>query len=186
MVTIGSLWLAILLSGVLVWIASAVIWMALPHHKSDYRGLPDEDAAVQALRPQNLAPGQYDIPHVTSMAQIKEPEVVKRFDEGPVGFMTILPSGVPAMGRNMALSVLYFLVVGFMVAYVTGRTVGPGAEYLQVFRVSGTVGWLAYGWGVVPDAIWFGRPWSGVLKHLVDALIYGLLTAGVFGWLWPG
>ena len=37
----------------------------------------------------------------------------------------------------------------------------------------------------VPDAIWFGRPWSFVMKGQFDALLYALLTAGVFGWMWP-
>jgi hypothetical protein len=23
------------------------------------------------------------------------------------------------------------------------------------------------------------------IKHVIDGLIYGLLTAGTFGWLWP-
>jgi hypothetical protein len=71
------------------------------------------------------------------------------------------------------------------VAYLTGRTLSPGTEYLTVFRVAGTTAWLAYGAASVTDAIWFGRPWSSVVKTLIDALIYGMLTAGVFGWLWP-
>jgi hypothetical protein len=28
-------------------------------------------------------------------------------------------------------------------------------------------------------------PWSIVLKESFDGLIYSLLTAGTFGWLWP-
>lgn len=185
MVTIGSLWLAILLSGVIVWVASALIWTVLPYHKSDFKKLPNEEAARNALKPQNLAPGQYNILYLSSMAEFKKPEVIKKMEEGPVGFITILPRGVPSMGKNMALSFIYYLVIGLLVAYVTGRTVAPGTEYLAVFRVAGTVAWLAYGTAVIPEAVWFGRPWSVVGKNLFDALIYGLLTAGVFGWLWP-
>ena len=59
MVTIGALWLPILLSAVAVWVASAIIWMVMPYHKSDFRKLPDEDAALRALTPQGLVPGQY-------------------------------------------------------------------------------------------------------------------------------
>jgi len=44
---------------------------------------------------------------------------------------------------------------------------------------------LAYGFGSIPESIWFGRPWGNQLKTLIDGLCYGLLTAGVFGWLWP-
>ncbi len=185
MIGIDSLWLAILLSAVIVWFASAAIWMLLPHHKTDYKRLPDEDAARQTLRPQNLPPGQYNIPHMTSMKAMQEPEAKRKFDEGPVAFITVLPNGAPPMGRNMALSFVFFLVVGLFVAYVAGRTLTPGAEYLAVFRLTGVVAWAAYGFAVIQDAIWFGRPWSSVIKALFDAFVYALLTAGVFGWLWP-
>ncbi|MFQ6022809.1 MAG: hypothetical protein ACE5NW_08815 [Acidiferrobacterales bacterium] len=185
MVTLGSLWLAILLAAVVVWIASALIWMVLPHHKSDYKGLPDEEAARKALTPQDLAPGQYNIPHCASMEEMKKPEVQKKFEEGPAGFITILPRGVPAMGKPMVLTFVYYLIVGVIIAYVASRTLAPGADYLAVFRVTSTIAWLAYGAAIIPDAVWFGRPWSAVGKHLIDALVYALLTAGVFGWLWP-
>jgi hypothetical protein len=90
------------------------------------------------------------------------------------------------MAKGMVLSFVYYLAVSFCVAYVASRTISPGAAYLAVFRITGTVAWLAYGAGVVQDAVWFGRPWGAVGKHLIDSLAYGLFTAGVFGWLWPG
>lgn len=185
MVTLGALGLPILLSAVVVWIASAIVWMVLPHHKTDFKGLPNEEALRSALRPQNLAPGQYNFPHIPSRQAMKQPEIVRKFEEGPVGLLTLFPSGLPKMGKAMGLSFGYYVVIGFFVAYVAGRTLAAGADYLSVFRVAGTVAWLGYGWAAVPDAIWLGRPWSSVAKHLADALLYGLLTAGVFGWLWP-
>lgn len=183
MVTLGSLWLAILLAGLVSFLASAVIWTVMPHHKNDYKALPDEGAARAALGA--LAPGQYDIPHVSSPNELKKPEIRKLFEDGPVGFFTAVPRGVPNMGKMMVMSLVGFIVVSFLVAYVASRTLAPGTEYLQVFRITGTVAWLAYGFGVIPDTIWFGKPWSGLVKYLLDALVYGLLTGGVFGWLWP-
>lgn len=185
MVPIISLWLPILVSAVIVWIASSIIWMVLPHHKSDFKALPDEEEARKALTPQNLSPGQYDIPHLHEPAALKDPEVRKKFEEGPVGFFTVLPNRVPSMGKNILFSFLYYLLIGILVSYVAGRFLAPGSEYLRVFRLVGTVTWLAYGFGIFPEAIWFGRPWSSVIKQLIDSLIYALLTAGVFGWLWP-
>ena len=185
MVTIGALWLPILLSAAAVWVASMLVWTVLPHHKSDYARLPNEDAARQALAPQEIPPGLYNIPHVASRGDLQNPEVVRRFEEGPVGFITVLPSGVPTMGSKLVLSFVLYLAVGVVVAYLAGRTLASGTDYLSVFRITGTVAWLAYGVGTVPDAIWFGRPWSSVFKGLLDALVYGLLTAGFFGWLWP-
>lgn len=183
MIPIVSLWLPILLSAFFVLMASLVVWTVL--HRSDYKGLPDEDALLKALKPQDLKPGQYNFPNLTSRADLKKPEVIKQFEEGPVGFMTILPHGLPALGKNLLISFSYYVAVGFVVAYVASRTLSPEAPYLAVFRVTGTVAWLAYGTAVIPDAIWFGRPWRAVGQVLLDAFIYGLLTAGVFGWLWP-
>lgn len=186
MITLGSLWLAILLATILVWIAAALIWMVFPHHRTDYRGLPDEEAARSVLGAQNLAPGDYDIPHCTSSKDMQQPESKRKFEQGPVAFITVLPNRSPPMGRNMVLTVVFYLIVSIIVAYVASRTLQPEADYLLVFRITSTVAWLAYGFAVIPDAIWFGRPWSSIAKALADALVYALLTAGVFGWLWPG
>jgi hypothetical protein len=186
MVTIASLWLAILVSAVVVMIASLVVWAVLPYHKSDYKALPDEKAVREALSGQSLAPGQYDMPHLSSREEIQRPEVRQRFEAEPTGFMTIIPRGIPSVGKGMSYSLLYYLAVSVVVAYLASRTVPADAGNLGVFRVTGTVAWLAYGAGGVPDAIWFGRPWKVVGKQLLDALIYGFITAGVFGWFWPG
>lgn len=186
MVTLSSLWIAILLSAVVVWIASAVVWMVLPHHKSDFEALPDEEAARATLGAQGLAPGIYNVPHLDSMQQMKLPDAQRRFQEGPVAFITVLPKGTPAMGGKMALTFAFYLLVSVVVAYVTSRALSPGADYLAVFRLAGVTAWLAHGAAVIPDAIWFGKPWPVVAKQVLDGLAYALLTAGIFGWLWPG
>ena len=185
MVTMTSLWLAILLSALIVWIASAIVWMVLPHHKKDFRELPDEEATRSALGSQNVQPGQYHVPHMASMSEMKQPEGQRKLAEGPVAFITVLRPGAPALGKKLALSFLYYVLVGIAVAYVATRLLAAGADYLAVFRLTGTVAWLAYSAAVIPDAVWLGRPWSVVAKQLADGLAYALLTAGVFGWLWP-
>jgi hypothetical protein len=44
---------------------------------------------------------------------------------------------------------------------------------------------MAYGLGHFQTAIWYRRSCSTTLKDVFDGLVYGLLTAGTFGWLWP-
>ena len=185
MVTVGTVWLAIVLSAVAVWIVSAIVWMVLPHHKKDYAALPDEGAAIAALKTQNVQPGRYNFPHLHSPADLKEEENRRKFEEGPAGFLTVLPPGVPVMGKSMALQFVGYLVVSGFVAYVATRALPAGADYLQVLQIPGTVAFMAYGLGTIQDAIWFGRPWSDIGKNLFDALLYGSFTGGVFGWLWP-
>ena len=91
MVSLFSLWLPILLSAVAVWIISFIVWVVLPHHKSDYKKVANEDAARDALK--GLKPGLYNVPHVTARSDLQKPEVQKLFNDGPNGFLTILPNG---------------------------------------------------------------------------------------------
>jgi len=184
MVPLSALWLPIVLSAVIVFVASSVMHMLLKYHNSDYRKLPDEDKILAALRPANLTPGLYIFPHCTH-AEMKSPAIQDKLKQGPVGMMTIRPSGPVAMPKFLIQWVLYCLVIGFFVAYLTGHTVALGANYLVVFRVAGTAAFMAYGLGGLSNGIWKGQPWSSVIKEAVDGLVYGLLTAGTFGWLWP-
>lgn len=185
MVTIVSLWLPVVLASVIVFIASAVIWTVMPHHKSDFKPLPDETAARSALTPQAIPPGQYNIPNIASHDALKDPEVVKLFTDGPVGFLTILPRGVPNMGRAMGQSLVFYFVVSSTTAYLASISLSAGAQYWEVFRFVGTFAWATYALGILPDAIWFGRPWSAIGKQLLDALVYASLTAGAFAGFWP-
>jgi hypothetical protein len=49
----------------------------------------------------------------------------------------------------------------------------------------GAVGFLAYAAALAPPSIWMGKPWKITWKEMFDGLLYGLVTAGTFGWLWP-
>lgn len=185
MVPIVALWLPILLSAVIVFVASSIAHMVLPYHKSDYRKLPDEDKVLDALRAAGVTPGPvYQFPHCTHQ-NMKSQESMERFKRGPVGHLTIIPSGAPNMGKYLGLWFVYCVVIGIFVAYLTGRTLGAGTDYLMVFRVAGTTAFLGYSLAQVQDAIWKGQTWGVTFKHVFDGLIYGLLTAGTFGWLWP-
>jgi len=185
MVALSALWLPILLSAVIVFVASSIMHMVLPYHKGDYRQLPNEEGLLSTLRSASLRPGLYIFPYCDHK-DMKSPAVQEKFKQGPVGMMTIRPSGVPAMPKFLFQWFVYCLVIGFFVAYLTGHTLGPNTHYLAVFRVAGTAAFLAYGLGNLSNGIWKGRPWSMTIKEVIDGLIYGLLTAGTFGWLWPG
>jgi hypothetical protein len=168
-----------------VFVASSILHMVLPFHKSDYRKLPDEDKVVDALRVAGVTPGPvYAFPHCTPK-EMKSPEVVEKFKRGPVGLLTVRPNGAPGMGKYLALWFLNCVVVGIFVAYLTGRTRVSGTQYLEIFRVAGATAFMGYGVGQLQDSIWKGQTWGVTAKHVVDGLIYALLTAGTFGWLWP-
>jgi len=184
MVPLATLWLPIVLSAVIVFIASFIMHMVLPYHRSDYRQLPDEDKILAFLRSYNLKRGHYVFPYCLPK-DMKSPASIEKYKQGPVGFMTIMPSGPPAMPKFLVQWFLFCLLIGFFVAYLTGHTVATGAHYLAVFRVAGTAAFLAYGLGNLTNGIRRGHTWSATIKEVIDGLVYGLLTAGTFGWLWP-
>ena len=184
MVVLSSLWLPIVLSAVVVFMASFFVWMVLPHHRKDWTKLKDEDAVRKVLNDQGIGAGQYQMPYCKTAKEMADPEVKKRMDEGPVAILTVMP-GPPNMGRNLSMTFTHYLVVSFLVAYVAAHTVPADAAYLAVFRVVGTVAVLSYCAGLIPAAIWFGRSWSSTAWELLDGIAYGLLTAGTFAWLWP-
>ena len=185
MVSLTALWLPIVLSAVAVFVASSIIHMVLTYHRSEYQKLPGEDKLREAMRNEGVAPGFYSFPCAASTKDMSSPEMIEKYKQGPVGMMAVLPSGPPAMPKYLVNWFIFCLVIGVFVAYLSGRTLGAGTEYLAVFRIAGTTAFLGHAAGNATNSIWLGHPWSMSLKHMFDGLVYALLTAGIFGWLWP-
>ena len=179
--SIMTLWLPILASAAVAFIAGAVIWMVMPWHKTDWSKTADEEGVRAALK--GTRPGMYSLPHCADQAQFKDPKMQRKFIDGPQAFITVIPSGLPQMGGKLLMMFVYNLTVGVLCAYIVSRTLPAGADYLAVFRISGAVAFIAYGIAYIQESIWFGRSWSLTAKSLLDALIYAVLTGGVFGWL---
>lgn len=185
MTSLASLWLPILLSAVIVFVASSVLHMALPLHRGDYRKIPDEDKFMDALRPLSIPPGDYMVPRPSSMKEMGSPEFTEKMKKGPVMVLTVMPNGKTAIGKYMVLWCIYSAVVSLLAAYVAGRALPVGAPYLHVFRFAGTTAFIGYSVALWQLSIWYRRSWATSIKYTFDGLIYGCLTAGVFGWLWP-
>ncbi len=185
MVPILSLWLPIVLAAVFVFFASFLFHMLLPLHRNDYKQLPTEDAVMDALRPFDIPPGDYLVPCARSPEVMRTSEFQAKRKRGPVILMTVMQPGPVTMGKNLLQWFLYCVFIGVLVAYVTGRAVPAGTSYLQVFRFAGVTAFIAYSIAMWQDSIWYQRSWGTTMRNTLDGLIYGLLTAGTFGWLWP-
>jgi hypothetical protein len=187
MVSLVSLIIPILVASIVVFIASSIIHMVLPYHRSDLRKVPkqQEDDVLETMRRWNLPPGEYAVPLPDSMAGMKDPAFIAKMKKGPLVLMTLAPGAAPALGKSLLLWFVYILVVSKFVAYVTGRAVGPSADYLTVFRFAGTTAFMGYSLALLHESIWYRRSWIRTFKSMFDGLVYALLTAGVFGWLWP-
>lgn len=185
MVPALSLWLPIVLSAVGVFVVSSIVHMFLPWHRGDFSPVPNEDAAMDALRP--VPPGDYIMPYAGSPEAMKDPAFIEKRNRGPVVFMTVYPlHKATSMGPQLMMWFLYSLIVSLFAAYMAGRAVGPGADYLEVFRFAGTSAFGAYSLALMQNSIWYGRRWSTTLKSMLDGFLYACITAGFFGWLWPG
>lgn len=185
MTTLASLWLPILLSAAAVFAVSSLIHMMTPWHKSDYPKLADEDRVRDALRPLAIPPGDYMMPTPASREDMRSPEFAAKLTQGPNILLTVFPYGPPQMARPLTVWFLYGVIVSVIAAYVAGRALPPGSEYLRVFRFVGVTTFACYSVALWQASIWYHRPWSTTAKATIDGLLYALLTAGIFGWLWP-
>ncbi len=185
MTGLHQLWLPILLSAVFVFVLSSVIHMASPWHKSDYPAVPNEDAVAAALRPFAIPPGDYMLPRPATRADVRSAAFAEKLKLGPVMVLGVWPNGPTSMARNLGGWFLYCTVVGVFAAYVAGRALPPGTPYLRVFQLAGATAFVGYALALWQMSIWYRRAWSTTVKATVDGLLYALLTAGTFGWLWP-
>jgi hypothetical protein len=181
---LAQLWLPIAVSAGLVFIASSLIHMIIQWHKPEFHGFSNEDAVGAAIRAGNAAPGQYLVPYCSDMKEIKTPEMQKKFEAGPIAYVTLRAPGMPHMGGALGAWFALNLAIAVAAAYIAAKVLPANATFGQVFRVAGTLSFLAYGCGSVQMGIWMGKPWSSVAKDLLDALIYGVITAGTFAYLW--
>src|SRR5512135_916813 len=181
----GSVWMAVVGSAIAVFIGSSILHMALKYHKADYRQLPDEEGVRAALGKSAPGRGVYVTAYCADMKQMREPPTAEKYQKGPVAMITVLPNGLPNMGKHLSLWFLFSVLVSFVSGYVARHTLQPGADGLTVMRVTGTVAFGSYGLSHVSNSIWAGQPWGNTIRSLVDALVYSLLTGFVFRLLWP-
>jgi hypothetical protein len=185
MVLLQQLWLPILLSGVFVFIASSILHMLLAFwHSPDAKGFSNEDEVGAAIRKGNPAAGMYMIPHCTPEA-MKNPATQEKFRTGPVAVIFLRKAGPMNMGAFMAQWFAFCLLVSFFCALLAVHAVAPGAPFELVFHYAGLAAMMAYSFGVIPDAIWWGHPWRSAIKHIIDGIIYAVITGLTFAWLWP-
>ena len=185
MTELSALWLPILLGAVFCFIASFIIHMGPLWHKNDFPQVPDENKARAAIGALGIPPGEYMLPRCKSHAEMRSPEFIQKMTEGPVWLITVRPPGMAGMGKMLGGWFVYLLVVAVFASYVTSHALQPGAHYLEVFRYVGTTAFMGFALALAPDSIWYGRKWSTTIKLMFDGLIYALVMAGTFGWLWP-
>jgi len=185
MLSLASLWMPIVLSAVLVFIASSLIHMVFQWHKREYGKLPNEDAVREVIRQAQLPAGQYVMPFCGSSKDMQQAETAQKFTEGPVATLIMRPSGMPRIGASLGQWFALTLAISLLAAALATTVLGQGADPRKVFHFFAVISFMSYASGSVINAIWMGKLWAAVAMDALDALIYALLTAAAFAWLWP-
>ena len=180
-----QLWLPILVTAVLIFIASSLIHMVFKWHNSDYGKLANEDDVRAAIRAGSPPPGQYVLPHCTDMKDMQGEAMQKKFVEGPNAFVTIRKNGLPTMGTALSLWFVYCIVIAAVAGAIALHVYGPNANALRAGHLVGLVSFLAFTGGSIQMGIWMGKPWGSVAKDALDGFIYATVGALTFMWLWP-
>jgi len=181
----GSLWLPVIVSAVVVFVASSIVHMVLKYHKADMKSLPNEDAVREALAKGNLAPGTYHTPYCADHKAMNDPAIKAKFEKGPVAMITVHPKGTPVLPKYLALWFGFSVLVSFVAAYVARHTLHPGDDGMLVMQITGTVAFAGYALSHVSDSIWKGQPWPNTARAFLDGAIYAVLTGLVFRLMWP-
>lgn len=181
-----ALWLPILVATVAGFFLSFLLWAALPVHDKDFEELPDHEAFAKAMTDLGLRPGrQYLFPFARDKKFMQTDAFKARYNAGPWGLVRLFPAKAN-MGKNLALTLGFFLVVNILIAYVLAETVAGGADFLRVFQIASTVAILAYAAGPLCNLIWFPIPKRALATLILDGVLYGLVTGAAFAALYPG
>ena len=187
MVSIPELWLPILVATVLVFVASNLVWMVLPHHKSDARRLPDEAAALGRAGQAGPEAGPLPLPVGQLDGRDEGPGLRREAEQGtggaadgdperPVQHGSVARPVDRLPGRGRHLRRLRHGPRARRPAPTTSRSSASRAPWPS---------WPTRGAQLPARHLVGQAAGRRAVKEILDGLLYGLLTAGAFGWLWP-
>lgn len=178
---LAQLWLPIVLSGIALFFMSFLAWMIIQLHKDDWIKAPNEDRLMQAVKDCGLKRGKsYMFPGCTSQDEMKSPEFQAKVKAGPRGVITVFDKN--EMPQNLLLTLVYYLVVSFGLAYLGSIAFPAGAKTLDVFRFFAAAGLMVFLAAIVPHAVWFKNRITG---HVIESVLDGLIVGGIFAAMWP-
>jgi len=180
-----SLWAPVLVSAVLVFIASSLSQAVLPFHRNDFRKLPAEAEVMETFRRTGVERGDYLFPRPANRKDLASAEFREKYEKGPIGIVTVLPKGGNPMARTMLLWFAYCVAVSAFAGFLASRSLPAGAPKRAVFILVAVAAFGGHVLGLWPAAIWFGKSWSTTLTSSIDGVVFGILTGAAFAWMWP-
>lgn len=177
---LASLILPIIVSAIALFFASFLSWMVFQLHRDDWKKLEKEDEFLKAMQDLNVPLGNYMFPGCDSPADMKTEEYQQKWNDGPRGVMTVFPN--VNMGKKLALTFVYYLIISFCLAYLATLALTPGAELMVVFRFIATASFLVFLASVVQHSIWFH---NRIIGHIIESILYAVILGLIFGFMWP-
>ena len=185
MVSLAQIWLPIVLGAVGAFVASSILHMVLQFwHRPDYHGFSNEDEVRAAIRKGSSQPGMYMVPWCPP-EKMKDPAVLAKFSEGPVGLFILRAPGPMGMGKSLGLWFGFCLLISLFAGYLGSATLAAGTDGMQVFRVTTTAAVMGFALGALPNHIWWGEPGRATAKMVIDGIVYACIVGAMFAWLWP-
>ena len=175
-----DLWLPILLSTVALFFASFLSWMVLGLHEKDWGKIDGEDRLIDTVREMSISEGGYMFPGAESNKEMNSPEYQAKYKAGPRGIIHVLPEA--NMGKNLAMTMFFFLVCNATFAYLAEFALERGTDFITVLRFVATIALLTFCASMLQHAIWFK---NRVVGHVIESIAYALIAGTIFASLWP-
>lgn len=182
----GTFLLAVAAAAVALYVWNALAWMALPHHKPDFRPVASPKALEDALLAANLTPGLYMLPHQDQFeGGCKNPALAARCQAGPNAMIVSAAPGAMMKPTTFLfgflLNVAQALVLGLVLRWSAPAFSGLG----PTVGVAALLGLVTSGGPHLAQAIWMNFPWRhacmGVLDGVVGYAAMGLVLHAILG-----
>lgn len=162
-----------ILGGIILFIWSAISWMALPWHMTTLHSFKDEKAVSELVQSNTSISGIYVLPFMSQNGQAKDAQTAK----GPMIFASVHQEGMSrAMTLPMIISLITQIIAACFVAWMVSKT-----DRLNYFGRVVFVVVFAFAAGLVVDMPywnWFGFDANYTLVQMSDLLI-GWFLAGL-------
>jgi hypothetical protein len=173
-------WLIVpaLVGAVVLFVVNSICWMALKHHMSDFKQMPNRDAVEAALK--GIPPGGfYCAPHPADFGHdCKDPRMAARYMAGPNVSIVASRPGPMMAGSVFVYGFLLNVVEAVSLVCILHAMTGV-TDTVHAVAYAAMLGALVRGVGPVSQANWMKHPWPYAWKVIGDGVLAYALAAVV-------
>ncbi len=173
-------------AGIVLFVWYGMAWMALPHHKADYRACPERAAIEQALAKVPHVDAWYAVPfHSEYPRGLQDPGLAARMNQGPNAILTVLRPGPGMTGGIFAcgflLNVFEGIALALLAAISGDHAATLGGRLLVFVGAALFVGFSSY----LMQHVYARYPRRFAFTNTFDKVVGFALVAVLFTWLGP-